>query len=237
MGMTRIFEPSGRAVGATAVEAGPCRVVRVKTPDVDGYAAVLLGWGEVVEKSLNRPELGQFVKAGLAPMKRLTEFRVDVSDGFEVGQVVDLADRFQAGDFVDVSGTSKGKGFQGVMKRHGFHGMPASHGSSDKERSPGSLAGRRSLGRVLPGKRMAGRMGGVRVTVQKVQVVGIEPAKNLIYLHGPVPGPQGSFVVLQETVKALKHRKPKAAAPATAAKGARTAAKAKAKPAPAQPKK
>lgn len=211
-GVTQFFTSDGECKAVTVVEAGPCTVLRVKAADgKDGYPAVLLGFGALREKATNKPTAGKFKAWGVEPKAFLKEIRVPSASGFAAGQVVDLAGRFAAGDFVDVQGTSKGKGFAGVMKRHHFRGMPASHGSSDKERSPGSLASRRSLGRVLPGQRMAGRMGGETVTVQKVAVVSVEPENNRLYLNGPVPGPAGSLVVVRETVKLIKKVRPKVA--------------------------
>ena len=161
LGMTQIFHPADRRLyDVTVVKAGPCPILRVKTSEgPDGYNAVQLAYGARKEKSLSKADLGQFKKAGAAPARFVREIRVGDPKGLEAGQIVDLAGVFKPGDYVDVQGTSKGKGFAGVMKRHNFRGMPASHGASDKQRSPGSLASRRSLGRVLPGQRMAGRMG------------------------------------------------------------------------------
>ena len=208
LGMTRVFTQSGESRGVTVVKAGPCPILKVKSAESrDGYAAVLLGYGQRRAKSVSKPESGQFKAAGAVPLKFLREIRVADAKPFKVGQIVDLAGRFSPGDYVDIQGTSKGKGFAGVMKRHGFHGMPASHGSSDKERSPGSLASRRSLGKVLKGQRMAGHYGAETVTTQKVEVVSIDEKNNLLYLNGPVPGPAGGFVTVRETVKNLKHRR------------------------------
>ncbi|MBI4386916.1 MAG: 50S ribosomal protein L3 [Elusimicrobia bacterium] len=205
-GMTQIFTEDGRLCGVTEVEAGPCAVLRVRTPEKDGYRAVQLGFGAVSEDRLSKPLAGQFKAVGLPTMRYLKEIRVADVKGFESGQVVELDGRFASGDYVDVQGISKGKGFAGVMKRHGFHGLPASHGASDKERSPGSLAARRSLGRVLPGQRMAGHMGNVTVTVQKLEVIQVDSPRHRIYLFGSVPGPVGCPVVVAQTVKGRKRR-------------------------------
>ncbi|MBI5243134.1 MAG: 50S ribosomal protein L3 [Elusimicrobia bacterium] len=208
IGMTQVFTQSGEAKAVTVVKAGPCPIVRVKSVDArDGYSAVMLGYGERRAKSVSKPDNGQFKAAGIAPLKFLREIRVADSKPFKVGQIVDLAGRFAPGDYVDIQGVSRGKGFAGAMKRHGFHGMPASHGSSDKERSPGSLAARRSLGRVLKGQRMAGHLGHETVTTQKVEVVSVDEKNNLLYLNGPVPGPNGGLVTVRETVKTLKRRR------------------------------
>jgi large subunit ribosomal protein L3 len=207
LGMTQLFNKDGERKPVTIVKAGPCSVVRVKSHDgSDGYSAVVLGYGR--EKHPRKAEAGQFKPAQVEPMRHLKEFRVRDADvkGFKPGQVVSLVGRFHPGDYVDVQGTSKGKGFAGVMKRHGFGGLPASHGASDKERSPGALASRRSLGRVLPGQRMAGHMGVDTVTVQKVEVLRVRWNENLLYLGGAVPGPRGGLVTVLETVKALKRR-------------------------------
>jgi len=207
LGMTQLFTKEGERKSVTIVKAGPCSVVRVKDHDgSDGYSAVVLGYGR--EKHPRMADVGQFKAAQVEPMRHLKEFRVRDSDvkDFKPGQVVSLVGRFHPGDFVDVQGTSKGKGFAGVMKRHHFGGLPASHGASDKERSPGSLASRRSLGRVMPGQRMAGHMGMDTVTVQKVEVLRVRWSENLLYLGGAVPGPKGGLVTVLETVKALKRR-------------------------------
>ena len=204
--MTQVFhEKTKRLYGATVVKAGPCPVMRVKTSDgKDGYNAVQLAFGDRKEKSVSSPEAGQFKAAGVAPARWVKEIRVATTEGLEPGQTVSLEDRFKPGDYIDVQGVSKGMGFAGVMKRHNFRGMPGSHGASDKERSPGSLASRRSLGRVLPGQRMAGRMGGETVTTAKLQVLKVEADRNLIYLCGAVPGPKGGLVTISETVKSKK---------------------------------
>ncbi len=206
VGMTQLYGRHNRLFGVTVVKAGPCPVMRVKSAQgVDGYNAVQLAFGPKSEKNIARPELGQFKKAGVAPARWIREIRVPDVAGLAAGQTVMLDGVFKTGDFVDVQGTTKGRGFAGVMKRHGFRGMPASHGASDKERSPGSLASRRSLGRVLPGQRMAGHMGHVTETSLKLEVIKVEPDENLIYLAGAVPGPRGGLVTISETVKAKKH--------------------------------
>lgn len=206
--MTQLFHPKDKQLyDVTVIKAGPCPVLAVKTADgKDGYNAVQLGFGLCKEKNVARAQLGQFKKAGVGPQKWVREFRVADPKGFEVGQVVSLDGIFKAGDYVDVQGTSKGKGFAGVMKRHNFRGLPASHGASDKQRSPGSLTSRRALGKVLCGQRMAGRMGGESVTLQKLEVVKVDAAQNLIYIGGAVPGAPGGLVSISETVKAKKFR-------------------------------
>lgn len=217
VGMTQVFTPEGELKGVTVVKAGPCAVIQVKKADgPDGYNAVLIGFSEKREKSVNSPEAGIFKKAGVKALRHLREFRVKDTAGFEAGQAMTLEGRFAVGDYVDVQGTSKGSGFQGAMKRHGFAGLPASHGASDKQRSPGSLASRRSLGRVLKGQRMAARKGFQTVTSQKIAVIKVDAVENLIYLNGPVPGPAGGVVAIIETSANLK--KVKVAAKATGPK-------------------
>lgn len=238
-GMTQVYDGQGQLRAVTVIEAGPCVVANVRTPEKNGYSAVQLAFGKKREKSCNKAQLGQFKAAGIAPARALREFRLSDTKGFAVGQVVDLEGRFKPLDFVDVFGLNKGHGFAGVMKRHNFRGMPGSHGASDKERSPGSLTSRRSLGKVLAGQRMAGHMGHEAVAVQKIEVVQVEPEKNLIYINGSVPGPVGSVVVLAETVKDKKVRIIRKISTVLRdkmgniiqAKGAKAAAKAQAKPA------
>lgn len=223
LGMTQIFDDRGSVIPVTAVRAGPCPVVAIRTPEKDGFAAVQIGFGEVREKSLSKASLGRFKRAGVVPVRYLREVRssaagapggVDTpagsgrapTEGFSVGQKVTLEKRWQPGDYVDVRGLTKGKGFAGVMKRHGFSGLPASHGASDKQRSPGSIASRRSLGRVIPGQRMAGHMGAAWVTVSKLEVVNVLPERHLIYIKGALPGPAGGLVIISETTKPEKKR-------------------------------
>lgn len=205
-GMTQIFTEDGRLHGVTEVRAGPCTVLRVRTQEKDGYRAVQLGFGSAEGRRVSKPVAGQFAAAGLPPMRHVREIRVADTREFEAGQVVRLEGRFSPLDYVDVQGTSKGKGFAGVMKRHNFSGLPRSHGASDKERSPGSLAARRSLGRVLPGQRMAGHLGHETVTVHKIEVVRVDPDRHAVYLKGSVPGTEGSLVVISETAKTRKRR-------------------------------
>jgi len=208
VGMTQMYGRQNRLFGVTVVKAGPCPVMRVKSAEgPDGYNAVQLAFGARSEKNITKPMLGQFKKAGVTPSRWVREVRVADVKGLEAGQTVSLDGVFKPGDYVDVQGTTKGRGFAGVMKRHGFRGMPASHGASDKERSPGSLASRRSLGRVLPGQRMAGHMGHETESTLKLEVIKVDPRENLIYLAGPVPGPRGGLVTISETVKAKKFYK------------------------------
>lgn len=208
VGMTQIFHPKDQSYcDVTVVKAGPCPIMRVKTTDSkDGYNAVQLALGRRKDKSCARSQLGQFKKAGIEAARHIREVRVADAKGLEAGQVVTIDGVFKTGDYVDVQGVCKGKGFAGVMKRHNFRGMPASHGASDKERSPGSLASRRSLGRVLPGQRMAGRLGHVTTSTIKIEVVAVDAAQNLVYLMGAVPGPKGGLVTISETIKSKKFR-------------------------------
>lgn len=203
LGMTQVFDKEGKVVPVTLVQAGPCPVVRVATKDKNGYEGVQIGYGSVKEKNMSGPLKGQFKKAGVAPVRWLREFKAPTA-GFQVGQVVTLANRFKALDFVDVRGLTKGKGFAGGVKRHGFLGGPATHGQSDRERAPGSLASRRALGRVLPGQRMAGRMGGEWETIVKLKVEEIDLDNNLLYIRGAVPGVNGGMLVISETSRTKK---------------------------------
>ena len=163
LGMTQVFADDGKIVPVTVVEAGPCVVTAVRTPDADGYAAVQLGYGEIDPRKVNKPEAGHFAKAGVTPRRYLVELRTDDASDYTLGQEV-TAETFAPGELVDVTATSKGKGFAGVMKRHGFKGLGASHGTQRKHRAPGSIGGCATPGRVFKGVRMAGRMGGVRTT-------------------------------------------------------------------------
>ncbi|ACC98967.1 Ribosomal protein L3 [Elusimicrobium minutum Pei191] len=205
MGMTQLFDEKGNLHAVSVVKAGPCKVVRVRTQEKDGYTAVCLGFGEVKEKALNKPELGFFKKTTQAPVRHMKEHRVSDVTGFEVGQVVSLDKIFKPGDYVDVQGKIKGRGFAGAMKRHGFAGQPASHGASDRERAPGGLASRRSLGKVLSGQRMAGHYGNTTQTVAKIEVIKVDSENNLIFLKGSVPGAKGTIVSVLETSKTRKH--------------------------------
>lgn len=227
IGMTQMFDEKGDIFGVTVVKAGPCRVVRVRTPEKDGYNAVCLGFGHKKESHTDNAAKGIFARLGVKPIKHMKEFRVEDVKGVEAGQTATLTARFAAGEYVDLQGTSKGKGFAGGMKRHNFSGQPAGHGASDKERAPGSLASRRSLGRVMPGQRMAGHMGVDTVTMQKIKIMKIIPEENVLLLNGSVPGPKGSYVYITITGKPLpkpvilapkkgKKAAPKAAAPAAA---------------------
>jgi len=201
LGMTQIFDESGHAVPVTVIEAGPCVVVQKRTADRDGYTALQLGFGELAEKRVNKPLKGHFKAAGVKPARFLREVRVRDGEefaGLEVGSEI-KADVFSAGEYVDVIGYTKGKGFTGTVKRHNFNRGPMGHGSM-YHRRVGSL-GPQGPQRVLPGRRMAGRMGNERRTIQGLKVVRVDAGRNLILVRGAVPGPRGSLVLIRETVK------------------------------------
>lgn len=201
IGMTQIFDDAGRVVPVTVIEAGPCVVVQKRTVEKDGYNAVQLGFGEQKEQRINKPLLGHFRAAGVKPTRYLREVRIKDGDAFadlEVGAEI-KADVFEAGEYVDVTGVSKGKGFAGTVKRHKFGRGPMSHGSK-YHRGVGAL-GSVEPARVFPGRKMPGRMGGVRRTIQGLEVVRVDADRNLILVRGSVPGPRGGLVLLKETVK------------------------------------
>jgi large subunit ribosomal protein L3 len=201
IGMTQIFTEVGAVVPVTVVEAGPVVVTQIKTVEKDGYNAVQVGFGDVKEKSLNKPQKGHLAAANTLK-KHLKEFRVDSVEGYTVGQEI-KADLFAAGEMIDVTGISKGKGFQGPIKRHGQSRGPESHGSR-YHRRPGSMGACSFPGRVFKNKKLAGHMGSVKVTVQNLEVVRIDAEKNLILVKGAIPGAKGSVVTIKEAVKASK---------------------------------
>lgn len=201
--MTQVFDEQGHVVPVTLIEAGPCYVTQKKDKDTDGYTAVQLGYGELQEKRVNKPMSGHLKKAGVPMLKHLREFRVKDHSDFELGQVI-TADIFEVGDLVDVVGTSKGKGFAGVVKRHGFAGGPKTHGQSDRHRAPGSIGAGTTPGRVFKGMRMAGRMGGQRVTVSNLEVVVVDADRNLLAVKGAIPGAKNGLVVVKEARKTKK---------------------------------
>ena len=200
VGMTQIFDEAGKVIPVTVIEAGPCVVAQVKSIETDGYNAIQLGFGDVKESKLNRPEKGHFAKAKLALKKHLREFRVDAIDGVNVGDEIKV-DTFVAGEKIDVQGTSKGKGFQGVIKRHGQHRGPMGHGSM-YHRRPGSMGPTSTPGRVFKGKKLPGHMGRVTVTIQNLDVVKVDLDKNAILVKGSVPGAKGTILKLKTSVKA-----------------------------------
>lgn len=199
IGMTQIFDEKGLVVPVTVIEAGPCIIAQVKTVETDGYNAIQLGYGDVKENRINKPEKGHFTKAKLALKKHLREFRVaDVADA-TVGNEV-KADVFEVGDKIDVQGTTKGKGFQGVIKRHGQSRGPMGHGSM-YHRRPGSMGSTSTPGRVFKGKKLPGHMGVQTVTIQNLDVVKVDLDKNVILIKGSVPGPKGAILKIRKTVK------------------------------------
>ncbi|MCX6422115.1 MAG: 50S ribosomal protein L3 [Actinobacteria bacterium] len=200
LGMTQVWDENNKVVPVTVIKAGPCVVTQVRTPDVDGYSAVQIGFGAIDPRKVNKPQAGHFAKAGVSPRRHLVEVRTENASEYTLGQQVG-ADTFEAGQFVDVVGTSKGKGFAGAMKRHGFHGLRATHGVQRKHRSPGSIGGCSTPGRVFKGMRMAGHMGTVRVTTQGLQVQAVDTERGLILIKGAVPGPKGGLVFVRTTSK------------------------------------
>jgi large subunit ribosomal protein L3 len=199
-GMTQIFDGNGRVIPVTVIEAGPCVVVRKKTPESDGYAAVQLGFQDIKERKLTKPEAGHFKKAGVPPRKILKEFKLADTDALEVGGLI-RADAFAEGDRVDVTGVSKGKGFAGVIKRHGARRTPTSHGGGPVHRHAGSMGSGTDPARIFKGKIGAGHMGSQRVTVQNLDVVKVDAELGYIAVKGAIPGPRGSVVYVRDTVK------------------------------------
>ena len=199
VGMTQIFDEKGNVIPVTVIEAGPCSVVQVKTVETDGYDAVQLGFGTVKEKKLNKPEKGHFTKVKVTPVKHLREFRLADVSNVKVGDEI-KADVFTAGETVDIQGTTKGKGFQGVIKRHGQHIGPKGHGSM-YHRRPGSMGPTSSPGRVFPGKKLPGHTGKDTVTVQNLQIVKVDMDKNVILIKGSIPGYKNSLVRIKETAR------------------------------------
>jgi large subunit ribosomal protein L3 len=200
LGMTQVWD-NGKVVPVTVVQAGPCVVTQVRTPEKDGYSAVQIAYGAIDPRKVNKPESGHFAKADVAPRRFLVELRTTDASEYEIGSEVTV-EGFPAGQVIDVTGTTKGKGFAGVMKRHGFKGLGAAHGVERKHRSPGSIGGCASPGRVFKGVRMAGRMGGVRFTVQNLRIQAIDTEQNLILVRGAIPGPKGATVLLRTASKA-----------------------------------
>ncbi|WP_435112442.1 50S ribosomal protein L3 [Nocardiopsis synnemataformans] len=203
LGMTQVFDDTGKMVPVTVLKAGPCVVSRIRTPDTDGYSAIQLGYGQINPRKVNKP-LGDYLRRhDLTPRRHYVEVRTVDATEYTLGQEV-TADSFDIGQKVDVTGKSKGKGFAGVMKRHGFRGLSASHGTQRKHRSPGSIGGCATPGRVFKGMRMAGRMGNVRKTVQNLTVHSVDAEKGLILVKGAVPGPNGGLVLVRTAVKGDK---------------------------------
>ncbi len=203
VGMTQVWDEQNRAVPVTVLRVAPVRVVQVKTPEHEGYAALQVTWGVKRATALTRPERGHFDKAGVEPGARLVELRLDDTSGFEVGQQL-TAETLAAGDHGDAIAVSKGKGFAGGMKRHNFKGQGAAHGNHKKHRAPGSIGACATPARVFKGTRMAGRLGGRQVTALNLEVVQADPERELVLVKGAVPGPRGGVVVLRDTVKGPK---------------------------------
>jgi len=196
VGMTQVFSDKGEVIPVTVIEAGPCTVTEVRTPDRHGYAAVQLGFGAAREARVPRPRLGQFKKRNLSPARHLREFRVDDVQGLEVGQNLTVS-IFEKGRHVDVLGVTKGRGFAGVVKRHGFVAGHASHGPT-AGKQPGSIGSSAYPSRVIKGKRLPGRMGGVNLTIKNLEVVGVDPEQNVLLVRGAVPGPPNGLVIVKK---------------------------------------
>jgi large subunit ribosomal protein L3 len=232
VGMTEIFDARGNVTPVTVILAGPCHVTQVLTKEKHGYSALQVAFGEVREKSVSKPHQGVFKKANVSPARWIREVRTDLANQFEAGQAIRV-DAFIPGDLVDVRGLSKGKGFAGVVKRHNFGGGPSTHGQSDRQRAPGSSGSNTYPGRVFKGKKFPGHLGVENTTVQNLEVVRIMSAENLLLLRGAVPGGRESILMIEETVKRVKHRAPvvpevkKEKAKKEPAKGSPPAAKAK----------
>lgn len=200
LGMTQLWDENNKVVPVTVIQAGPCVVTQVRTPETDGYSAVQIGFGAIKAKKVTKPAAGHFAKADVTPRKNLVELRTADASEFTLGQEL-TAEVFADGEIVDVTGTTKGKGTAGVMKRHGFHGLRASHGVHRKHRSPGSIGQSSTPSRVFPGMKMAGRMGVDKVTVQNLTVHAVDAERGLILVKGSVPGPKGALVVLRTAAK------------------------------------
>ena len=200
IGMTQIFDEKGNVIPVTVIEATPNIVAQVKTVETDGYNSIQLGYGEIKDKHINKPEAGHFAKAKIANKKHLREFRLDDISSYKIGDEV-KADIFAAGEKIDVQGTSKGKGFQGVIKRHGQHRGPMGHGSM-YHRRPGSMGSTSTPGRVFKGKKLPGHMGAETVTIQNLEVIKVDLDKNIILVKGSVPGAKGSILKIKSSVKA-----------------------------------
>ncbi|KUF05892.1 50S ribosomal protein L3 [Leucobacter sp. G161] len=201
LGMTQVWDEDGNVVPVTVIEVAPNVVTQIRTPEVDGYSAVQIAAGQIDPRKVNQPSAGHFEKAGVTPRRHITEVRTSDAADYSLGQELTIGGAFEAGQKIDVVGTSKGKGFAGVMKRHNFGGAQASHGAHRNHRKPGSIGGAATPGRVFRGKKMAGRMGGDRVTVQNLTVQAIDAEKGLILVKGAVPGARGRLVFVRNAVK------------------------------------
>ena len=199
LGMTQVWDENNKVVPVTVIQAGPCVVTQVRTPENDGYSAVQIAFGAIDPRKVNKPAAGHFEKAGVTPRRHLVEIRTDDASEYTLGQELS-ADTFETGQRIDVVGTTKGKGFAGAMKRHGFGGLRASHGVSVSHRSHGSTGQRQDPGKVFKGKKMAGHMGAERVTTQNLVVVKTDPARGLVMVRGAVPGSKGGWVLVRDAV-------------------------------------
>jgi large subunit ribosomal protein L3 len=203
LGMTQVWDENNRVVPVTVVKAGPSVVTQVRTPEIDGYSAVQIAFGAIDPRKVNKPDAGHFAKAGVTPRRHIVEVRTPDASEYTLGQEL-TTEIFAAGQVVDVVGTTKGKGFAGVMKRHGFHGLRATHGVNKKHRSAGSIGGCATPGRVFKGMKMAGRMGGERQTTQNLKVQAIDAERGLILIKGAVPGPKGGLVFIHTAAKEVQ---------------------------------
>ena len=201
VGMTQIFDDAGHAVPVTVIELGPNPIVQIRSDETDGYNAVQLGFGSRKDKHTTKAQAGHFAKAGVAPAREVKEFRMDLEPTFEVGSSITTEDLFKEGQRVDVTGTSKGRGFAGVMKRHNFAGFISSHGTHEFFRHGGSIGCSLTPGRVAKGIKMPGHMGNARTTIQNLSITKIDSERNLIYIRGGVPGPNGGVVYISDAVK------------------------------------
>jgi large subunit ribosomal protein L3 len=200
LGMTQVWDENNRVVPVTVVKAGPCVVTQVKTPEHDGYSSVQIAFGAIDPRKVNKPASGHFAKAGVTPRRHLVELRTSDASDYTLGQEL-LVDTFEVGQVIDVVGTTKGKGYAGVMKRHGFHGVGASHGAHKNHRKPGSIGGCATPGRVFKGMRMAGRMGVARQTTQNLTIHSIDAENGIILIKGAIPGPKGGLVLVRTSAK------------------------------------
>lgn len=204
LGMTQIFDENNRVVPVTVVEAGPCVVTQIRTPETDGYSAIQIAYGEIDSRKVKKPQAGHFKKAGTTPRRHVAEIRMADTSAYEVGQDITV-ELFQDVEFVDVTGTSKGKGFAGGMKRHGFAGQGAAHGNQASHRRVGGIGACATPGRIFKGKRMAGRMGADRVTTQNLKIQKIDADANLLLIKGAIPGNRGGIVTVKTAVKGGAH--------------------------------
>lgn len=199
VGMTQVFDKAGNLIPVTVVSCEPCVITSIRTKENDGYTGVQLAYGTVKEKNVTKPQLGQYKKANASPRRFMREFRVADVAAFQLGQEVKV-DIFKAGDYVDVSGVTKGRGFSGTVKRHNFRGGPTTHGQSDRTRAPGAI-GAQGFQRVIKGLRMAGHYGVENVTIQRLEIIGVDAEKNLMLIHGALPGTKKGLVVIEKTLK------------------------------------